>query len=88
MATENKTIVLLEPDEAVRTAISALLSQRGWTVHAQASANGIGSLLEKKKPVALICESLLSDISAKRALKTGQSYKVPVIFLGHLIRHL
>ncbi len=83
MAKEKKSIILLEPDEAVRTAISALLRQRGWTVHAQATADDLGSLLEKKNPLALICESILSDMSAKRALKTGQSYKVPVVFLGH-----
>ena len=29
----NKLVCLLEPDEAVRTAITALLKQRGWNVN-------------------------------------------------------
>jgi DNA-binding NtrC family response regulator len=83
MAVKNKLIVLLEPDEAVRTAISSLLKQHGWQVDARAAANGLGTMLGNEHPVALVCESALPDITAGQVLKISQGSGIPVIFLGH-----
>ena len=59
MAEKEKLIILIEPDEAVRSAISTLLRQHGWKIRAQADAAGLDDLLHKTRPVALISESVL-----------------------------
>ncbi len=83
MAVKEKLIILIEPDEAVRSAISTLLRQHGWKIRAQANAAGLDDLLHKTRPVALISESKLPDMSAKQVLESSGKNSIPTIFLGH-----
>ena len=83
MANNNNLVLLIEPDEAVRAAISSLLKQHGWRVSASADADGLKALLEDKAPLALICESELPDMTAKQVLRACQEYEIPAVFLGH-----
>lgn len=82
--TETKDqVILVEPDEAVREAISSLLKQHGWRVSAHAEAGSLDILLNSHDPLALICESALQDMTAKQVLKLCKSKEIPAIFLGH-----
>ena len=83
MADNNNLILLIEPDEAVRAAISSLLKQHGWKVSAHAVAGELETLFSDSHPVALICESTLPDITAQQVLETSKERGIPVIFLGH-----
>lgn len=83
MPSEHNLIILVEPDEAVRSAISALIRQHGWRVDAYESAGNLALVLRSKHPATLICESELPDMEADDVLETGIQEGIPVIFLGH-----
>ncbi|NIN58523.1 MAG: response regulator [Xanthomonadales bacterium] len=83
MAQPLKSVILVEPDSAVRAALSLLLKGRGWAVRAFELGAELGGELETQPPTALISESELPDLSAQRVLELGQGKEVPVIFLGH-----
>ena len=84
MVADSKLILLLEPDEAVRSALSAMLRQHGWQVEAHADGKALDILLTRLAPLAIICESLLPDIKARKVLETAGRKLVPVVFLGHV----
>jgi len=84
MASNNKLIVLVEPDEAVREAIASLVRQHGFRIETFESAGDLGGMLKQKHPVTLICETALPDMRAFEVLEAGKREGVPVIFLGHL----
>ncbi|NND45982.1 MAG: hypothetical protein HKN58_11730 [Xanthomonadales bacterium] len=83
MARTNNVILLLEPDDAVRTALIALLRQYHWKAEPLESATGLDAVLGRARPVALVSESSLPDCSAADVLEACKSAGVPVIFLGH-----
>lgn len=83
MTENNDLVILVEPDEAVREAISSLLKQHGWRVGAHAEAGNLNVLLENHIPLALISESALQDMTAMQVLKACKSKQIPAIFLGH-----
>lgn len=83
MVADSKLIVLLEPDEAVRTALSTMLRQHGWQIEARADGKGLDELLADLDPLAVICESSLPDMKARKVLKAAYKKRIPVIFLGH-----
>ena len=68
----NHLVILVEPDEAVRAAISSMLKQHGWNISAQAVAGDLEAILKEQDPVALVCESSLPDKTARNVLKTGR----------------
>ena len=78
-----ETIIVIEPDEAVRSALSAMLSQHGWNVLAYDCGSHLGQLEPTDQVIALLCESDLPDMSAGQILDYGQSFGIPVIFTGH-----
>ena len=78
-----ETIIVIEPDEAVRSALSAMLSQHGWNVLAYDCGSHLGQLEPTGQMIALLCESDLPDMSAGQILDYGQSFGRPVIFTGH-----
>ena len=78
-----KTIIVIEPDEAVRTALSAMLSQHGWSVLAFDCGSNLVNLEMTANTLALLCESDLPDLTAGQVLDFGQSFGVPVIFTSH-----
>ena len=83
MVADSKLILLLEPDEAVRSALSAMLRQHGWQIEARADGNDLDGLLTALHPTAVICESSLPGIKARSVLETAGKKDVPVVFLGH-----
>ena len=83
MAAQEKTVLLIEPDEAVRSALEALLTQAGWTVSAFEGAGCLQLILEEQHPRVLVSESNLPDIDAKSVLEIAKKHTLPVIFLGH-----
>lgn len=83
MTAHSKLILLLEPDEAVRSALSAMLRQCGWQVEAREDGAGLEGLLTGHAPAAVVCESSLPDIKARKVLETAGKHNIPVVFLSH-----
>ena len=83
MNVQSKQLCLIEPDEAVRSALTSMLMQNGWQVSRDDHAGNLSDWLEQEDPVTLICESRLPDINAEKVLKIAKEKGVPVIFLGH-----
>lgn len=83
MATQSMPLTLVEPDEAVRSALTTLLEGQGWQVHALENGKALGKTLSDTAPIAVICESKLPDITAVNVLDQCRKHKVPVVFLGH-----
>lgn len=76
-------LTLIEPDEAVRSALTTLLEDQGWEVHALASGEHLEETLTAFTPVAVVCESSLPDQTAASVLDRCRAHRVPVVFLGH-----
>jgi DNA-binding NtrC family response regulator len=83
MGGNNMPVTLVEPDEAVRSALTTLLEGRGWKVLALDSGERLGNSLHEGTPVAVVCESTLPDMTAVNVLDECRRYRVPVVFLGH-----
>lgn len=83
MARTDNVILLLEPDDAVRTALIALLRQYHWKAEPLESATGLDDALGRARPVALVSESSLPDCNATDVLDACTLAGVPVIFIGH-----
>jgi DNA-binding NtrC family response regulator len=83
MANNDYAVILVEPDEGVRSALTTLLESRGWTVHAFGAGQQLAPALESCQPLAIVSESRLPDLTAVAVLDTSRSHRVPVIFLGH-----
>ena len=83
MACVNKNMVLVEPDNAVRTALKTLLQGLGWHVTALKTGQRLDSVLAKSDITAIISESSLPDQLATAVLELGRAQEIPVIFLGH-----
>jgi DNA-binding NtrC family response regulator len=79
----HKKVIIIEPDEAVRSALAALLMGRGWDVLALDCASGLSGLESAENVIALLCECDLPDLTAGQVLDYAQSVAVPVIFTGH-----
>ncbi len=83
MACVNKNLVLVEPDNAVRSALKTLLQCLGWRVTALKTGQRLDSVLGKSEITAIISESSLPDRLATAVLELGKARQIPVIFLGH-----
>lgn len=83
MAGKTMPVTLVEPDEAVRSALTTLLEGRGWTVLALKDGHGLGASLGQLAPIAVVSESTLPDMSAVNVLDECRRHHVPVVFLGH-----
>lgn len=76
-------MVLIEPDESVRDALTTLLSGEAWEIHALAQCDELGKAIDRKGVVAVISESSLPDCSPEKILHQCKGKKLPVIFTGH-----
>jgi len=83
LASKRMPVTLVEPDEAVRSALTTLLEGRGWKVLALEDGESLGSSLHEGTPIAVVCESTLPDMTAVKVLDECRRYHVPVVFLGH-----
>jgi two-component system response regulator TtrR len=79
-----KVVCLLEPDEAVRTALTVLLRQRGWQVRIVDKASDLASWLDDHIVNAVITESSLPGMSAEQVLKICRGRNIPALFMGHV----
>jgi len=76
-------VVLIEPDEGVRSSLDTLLRGHGWSVYAIAEATQLESILEREQVTAVVCESETPDRSPPEILQVCRDYEVPVVFMGH-----
>lgn len=83
MPESKHVLTLIEPDPAVREAITVLLEVRGWTVDALVRGESLQSALKSDDPLAVICEAHLPDMSSTEILECCRKSRTPVIFLGH-----
>jgi len=83
MAEQCRSVLILEPDEGVRNALSSMLSNLGWDVWAFADGSRLTEELELHHPAVVISEALLPDLQSGAVLTAGKDHQVPVIFLGH-----
>ena len=75
-------LVVIEPDEPVRTALVTLLQVSGSEVLAVATAGRLPDMLGASTVTAVIAESSLPDMSPFALLAMCSKYGVPVIFTG------
>jgi DNA-binding NtrC family response regulator len=83
MASPTCSFILVEPDEAVRSALTTLLEGRGWRVQAGEDGASLCQTLEETSPVAVVSESTLPDMTAAKVLEQCLEHGVPIVFLGH-----
>jgi len=83
MAGKTNLIILIEPDEAVRTALCSMLKQHEWTVDVIESATGLATTLGASTPRVVVSESSLRDTPAAEVLAACKAASVPIVFLGH-----
>ena len=83
VAKSSVPITLVEPDEAVREALTALLEGRGWAVDALTCGAELETAMRCGAVHAVVCESALPDHAAEDVLRKCRDRQVPVIFLGH-----
>lgn len=83
MAICNGLLMLIEPDSAVRDALTTLLTHEGWQVSMVESGETLARELESRKPAAVISESRLPGLDARRVLKVCLEHQVPTVFIGH-----
>ena len=82
-AANNGTVLLNEPDESVRDALTVLLRGARWTVRTADDCAGMLRLLAAGGISAVISESSLPDCSPEDILEHCKACGVPVIFTGH-----
>lgn len=76
-------LVLLEPDDSVRDALTTLLRSQGWGVELAGDTVALRELLRSEKMIAVICEASLPGSDAAAVLGTCTEEHVPLIFTGH-----
>ena len=79
----NGILLLLEPDESVRDALTVLLEGQRWTVHCANDCTDMVKSLEAGSVAAVISESNLPNCTAEDILERCTTFDVPVIFTGH-----
>ena len=77
------TLVLNEPDESVRDALTVLLQEDGWQVDNVFDCDGLEQAIGAAGVVAVISEATLPDCGPEDILRHCAEREVPVIFTGH-----
>lgn len=81
--TKDGILLLNEPDESVRDALTVLLEGRGWTVNCASNCEQMVETLESCAVTAVISESNLPGCRPEEILERCKAFDVPVIFTGH-----
>ncbi|NNJ79315.1 MAG: response regulator [Xanthomonadales bacterium] len=76
-------LLLNEPDESVRDALTVLLESQGWTVKSALDCQEMEQSLGSGAIAAVISESSLPDCAPEDILERCKAFDVPVIFTGH-----
>lgn len=69
MYMEDRNVVIIEDDEALRELYSRILGDAGITVHAAATGNAGVALALEKHPDVILVDVMLPDISGHEAVK-------------------
>lgn len=81
---DTKGILLLyEPDESVRDALTLLLEGEDWRICKIESCQALLAQLGSKDVVAVLSEASLPDCTPQDVLETCRKVGKPVIFTGH-----
>ncbi|MBT8061968.1 MAG: response regulator [Xanthomonadales bacterium] len=83
MIEQGRSVLILEPDDGVRSALTSMLQNMDWQVWAYADGGHLEEEIELHQPAILISESLLPDLNADAVLNEARAHEIPVIFLGH-----
>jgi len=76
-------VILIEPDNSVRDALTVLLEGEGWQVHHLETCDALETAILKDRVVAVISESSLVDCTPQEILERCSNAGLPVIFTGH-----
>lgn len=76
-------VVLIEPDDSVRDALTTLLSGESWKVCVLQKCDELSGAIKADHVVAVISESSLPDCTPEKILSQCSEQGVPVIFTGH-----
>lgn len=76
-------VVLIEPDESVRDALTTLLRGEEWQVSVVQHCGDLTGAISAEKVAAVVSESSLPDCTPEDILKQCSEKGVPVIFTGH-----
>lgn len=76
-------MVLNEPNESVRDALTLLLEGEGWSVESVHDCEGLRKALGAGQAMAVISESSLPDCTPGELLELCSGLGLPVIFTGH-----
>lgn len=55
-------VLIIEPDDSIRTLLSDVLSEAGYTIAATATADQARRWLRQHRPAAVLCEARLPDM--------------------------
>ena len=76
-------LLLNEPDDSVRDALTVLLQGEHWSVVNAEDCTEMANAMESGEVVAVISEASLPNCTPEDILERCQEYGVPVIFTGH-----
>ncbi len=76
-------VLLNEPDESVRDALTVLLEEAHWTVRSATDCSDMLDAIGQGDVIAVISEASLPDCSPGDILEHCKARGVPVIFTGH-----
>ena len=76
-------LLLNEPDDSVRDALTVLLQGEHWSVVNAEDCTEMASAMESGEVVAVISEASLPNCTPEDILERCKEYGVPVIFTGH-----
>ncbi len=80
---KNGILLLNEPDDSVRDALTVLLQGERWSVVNAEDCTAMADAMESGGVVAVISESRLPNCTPEDILERCKEYGVPVIFTGH-----
>ena len=76
-------LLLNEPDESVRDALTVLLQGENWLVRNASDCVNLDSVMASGEITALISESSLPDCTPEEILERCKKFGIPVVFTGH-----
>lgn len=77
------TLLLNEPDDSVRDALTVLLQGAGWAVIHVATCEEVAAAMNAAVVTAVISEARLPDCTPEKILERCTQSGLPVIFTGH-----
>jgi len=76
-------LILYEPDESVRDALTILLEGENWRISSIESCQELLAQVGSSDVAAVLSEASLPDCTPQDVLETCQKVGKPVIFTGH-----